>query len=198
MACLPAITIGEPAPDSTASRSSPTFHRRAPLGVDLVDAITAADSRRERQHVTKERLRVVTEVTEPLLRENRGSSQFASVRLRVARPCSRCFEAAARCRARGLHAWLGMATNTNSSSMNVLSKIFLVIAIIGAVNWGLIGFFNWNLVDAIFGGGTAEETSGVSRLIYAVVGLSGLITLLMLPRLRMVDDPRLVDRPVLG
>jgi len=91
-----------------------------------------------------------------------------------------------------------MATNTNSSSMNVLSKIFLVIAIIGAVNWGLIGFFNWNLVDAIFGGGTAEETSGVSRLIYAVVGLSGLITLLMLPRLRMVDDPRLVDRPVLG
>jgi uncharacterized protein len=89
-----------------------------------------------------------------------------------------------------------MATNT--SSMNITSKIFLVIAIIGAVNWGLIGFFNFNLVDAIFGGGSAEETSGVSRVVYAAVGLAGLIALLMLPRLRAVDHPRLVDRPVLG
>ena len=85
-----------------------------------------------------------------------------------------------------------------TSSMNIISKIFLVIAIIGAVNWGLIGFFNFNLVDAIFGGGSAEETSGVSRVVYAVVGLAGLIALLMLPRLRAVDHPRLVDRPVLG
>ena len=89
-----------------------------------------------------------------------------------------------------------MTAKTNS--MNITSKIFLVIAIIGAVNWGLIGFFNFNLVDAIFGGGSAEETSGVSRVVYAVVGLAGLIALLMLPRLRAVDHPRLVDRPVHG
>jgi uncharacterized membrane protein YuzA (DUF378 family) len=89
-----------------------------------------------------------------------------------------------------------MTAKTNS--MNITSKIFLVIAIIGAVNWGLIGFFNFNLVDAIFGGGSAEETSGVSRVVYAAVGLAGIIALLMLPRLRSVDHPRLVDRPVLG
>lgn len=89
-----------------------------------------------------------------------------------------------------------MTAKTNS--MNITSKIFLVIAIIGAVNWGLVGFFNFNLVDAIFGGGSAEETSGMSRVVYAAVGLAGIIALLMLPRLRSVDHPRLVDRPVLG
>lgn len=68
--------------------------------------------------------------------------------------------------------------------MNTLSKVLIVIAIIGAVNWGLIGFFNFNLVDALFGGGSAEETSAISRVIYALVGLAGLAGLLMLPRLR--------------
>jgi uncharacterized membrane protein YuzA (DUF378 family) len=67
--------------------------------------------------------------------------------------------------------------------MNALSKTLIVIAIIGALNWGLIGFFNFNLVDAIFGGGSAEETSAISRVIYAIVGLAGLAGLAMLPRL---------------
>jgi len=67
--------------------------------------------------------------------------------------------------------------------MNALSKTLIIIAIIGALNWGLIGFFNFNLVDAIFGGGSAEETSAISRVIYAIVGLAGLAGLAMLPRL---------------
>jgi uncharacterized protein len=70
------------------------------------------------------------------------------------------------------------------SNMNTLSKLLIIIAIIGAVNWGLIGFFNFNLVDAIFGGGSVEETSAISRVVYALVGLAGLAGLLMLPRLR--------------
>ena len=69
-------------------------------------------------------------------------------------------------------------------NINVLAKVLIAIAIIGAVNWGLIGFFNFNLVDAIFGGGSAEETSGLSRVIYALVGLAGLASLALLPRLR--------------
>ncbi len=72
--------------------------------------------------------------------------------------------------------------------MNILAKVLITIAIIGALNWGLIGFFNFNLVDAIFGGGSAEETSGVSRVIYALVGLSGLFALLTLPKLREEDS----------
>ena len=45
----------------------------------------------------------------------------------------------------------------------------LTIVIIGAVNWGLIGFFNFNLVSFLFG-----SMSWISRIIYAVDGLCGL------------------------
>lgn len=53
--------------------------------------------------------------------------------------------------------------------MKVVDKIALVLIIIGAINWGLIGFFNFNLVDSIFG-----TMSVISRIIYALVGISGL------------------------
>lgn len=53
--------------------------------------------------------------------------------------------------------------------MKVIDKIALVLIIIGAINWGLIGFFNFNLVAAIFGNMTL-----ISRIIYGLVGLSGL------------------------
>ncbi len=57
--------------------------------------------------------------------------------------------------------------------MHTLRKVALAIAIIGAVNWGLIGLFQFDLVASIFGG----QNSIISRIIYAVVGLSGLICL---------------------
>ena len=53
----------------------------------------------------------------------------------------------------------------------LLDVIVLTVAIIGALNWGLIGFFNFNLVNFIFGG------AWLSRIIYAVVGLCGLYLL---------------------
>ena len=53
--------------------------------------------------------------------------------------------------------------------MKVIDNIALVLIIIGALNWGLIGIFNFNLVDAIFG-----TMSAFSRIIYTLVGLSGL------------------------
>lgn len=68
--------------------------------------------------------------------------------------------------------------------MNALTKILITIAAIGAINWGLIGFFNFNLVDAIFGGGSAEQTSVASRIVYAIVGVAGLISLFLVPKLR--------------
>jgi uncharacterized protein len=73
--------------------------------------------------------------------------------------------------------------------MNTLIKVVIALAIIGALNWGLIGFFEWNLVDAIFtGNGRVDATLG-ERVIYALVGLAGLVTLFALPRLRTVDRP---------
>lgn len=62
-------------------------------------------------------------------------------------------------------------------------KAALFLAIIGALNWGLIGFFNWNLVDAILGGDPREMTSVASRVVYALVGVAGLIGLFKVPRL---------------
>lgn len=45
----------------------------------------------------------------------------------------------------------------------------LTLVIIGAINWGLVGFFGFNLVSFLFGG-----ASILSRIIYAVVGISGI------------------------
>lgn len=59
--------------------------------------------------------------------------------------------------------------------MKIVDKIALVLIIIGAINWGLIGIFNFNLVDAIFG-----TMSVISRIIYALVGISGLWGIKML------------------
>ncbi|MFP2907443.1 DUF378 domain-containing protein [Pyxidicoccus sp. 3LFB2] len=69
----------------------------------------------------------------------------------------------------------------------VLAKVMAVLVIIGAINWGLIGFFNWNLVDAIFGGGSREQTSAAGRLVYSVVGLAGLALALVFPWSRPVE-----------
>ncbi len=46
----------------------------------------------------------------------------------------------------------------------------LVLAIIGAINWGIIGIFQFDVVAWIFGG----QTGGFSRVIYTLVGLAGL------------------------
>ena len=54
--------------------------------------------------------------------------------------------------------------------METIQKILLVITIIGAVNWGLIGILDFNLVTFIFG-----EESFLSKLIYILVGISGLV-----------------------
>lgn len=56
--------------------------------------------------------------------------------------------------------------------MSTLQKICLSVTIIGAINWGLIGLLDFNLVEAIFG---AE--SMIPRIVYTLVGLTGLINI---------------------
>jgi len=57
-------------------------------------------------------------------------------------------------------------------SVTILQKIALVITIIGAINWGLIGLFDFNLVAWIFG-----EDTLLSDTIYTLVGITGLINI---------------------
>jgi len=62
--------------------------------------------------------------------------------------------------------------------MNTLYKVALALIIIGAINWGMIGIFDVNLVSLLFG-----EDSMLTNLVYALVGISGLfcVGLLMKP-----------------
>lgn len=53
--------------------------------------------------------------------------------------------------------------------MKVVDSITLLLVMVGGINWGLVGAFNFNLVAAIFG----DQTT-LSRLVYVLVGLSAL------------------------
>ncbi len=59
--------------------------------------------------------------------------------------------------------------------MSILQKIALVITIVGAVNWGLIGIFDYNLVDSLFG-----NASVLSRIVYITVAVAGLLNIALL------------------
>ncbi len=62
----------------------------------------------------------------------------------------------------------------------IMDKIALLLVIIGAVNWGLVGIFSFDLVAAIFGG----QTAMLSRIIYTLVGAAGLWCISLLFRER--------------
>jgi uncharacterized membrane protein YuzA (DUF378 family) len=79
---------------------------------------------------------------------------------------------------------------------NTLAQALLWVTIIGALNWGLVGFLNWDLVRAIFGGETTTPASGISRAIYALVGLAGIALAILAPRLRSArTDRAIAGRP---
>lgn len=56
--------------------------------------------------------------------------------------------------------------------MKILDLITFILVLIGAINWGLIGFFQFDLVAALFG-----DMSTLSRIVYALVGISGIYCL---------------------
>lgn len=61
--------------------------------------------------------------------------------------------------------------------MNALYKTCLVIAAIGCINWGLLGIFNFNLVEFLFGNATI-----ITRIVYIIVAVAGIIDLGVLTR----------------
>ena len=65
--------------------------------------------------------------------------------------------------------------------MKILDRVALVLGIIGALNWGIVGLFRFDCVAFLFGG----QTGAISRVIYALVGLAGLWCITMLFR----EDP---------
>lgn len=59
-----------------------------------------------------------------------------------------------------------------------MDRLALVLVIIGALNWGLIGLFQFDLVASLFGG----QDAMLSRVIYSLVGLAGLYSITLLFR----------------
>ena len=55
---------------------------------------------------------------------------------------------------------------------NAVDWIAMILLVIGGLNWGLVGFFNYDLVAGIFGGGDPEFW--LARTIYAIVGIAAL------------------------
>ncbi|MPL63458.1 hypothetical protein SDC9_09085 [bioreactor metagenome] len=59
-----------------------------------------------------------------------------------------------------------------------MDKLALLLVIVGALNWLLVGVFNFDLVASIFGG----QTSFLSRAVYTLVGLAGIWSISLLFR----------------
>lgn len=73
--------------------------------------------------------------------------------------------------------------------MNIVQKIALAFTVIGAINWGLVGLFKFNLVDYLFGNGSV-----VSRIIYIVVAIAGLINIILF--FVDLDNPRVIKERI--
>ncbi len=68
----------------------------------------------------------------------------------------------------------------------MLDKIALILAIIGGINWGLIGIFQFDLVAWIFGG----QSAIISRIIYTLVALAAIWCISLLFSTRVDDPPK--------
>lgn len=64
-------------------------------------------------------------------------------------------------------------------AMSTIDWIAYVLVVIGGLNWGLVGFFKFDLVATIFG-----EMSIISRIVYALVGLSAVYALVTISKIK--------------
>jgi uncharacterized membrane protein YuzA (DUF378 family) len=70
--------------------------------------------------------------------------------------------------------------------MKTMNIITLILIIIGGINWGLVGLFQFDLVASLFGG----QDAALSRLVYILVGVSALWQLYPLTRAMQMDEVR--------
>lgn len=66
---------------------------------------------------------------------------------------------------------------------NIIDCILLAIIIIGALNWGFVGLFRFDLIAFLFG-----TMSWLSRIIYVLVGIAGIYMITMFARMKYLDE----------
>jgi uncharacterized membrane protein YuzA (DUF378 family) len=75
-------------------------------------------------------------------------------------------------------------TDRPTRTLSTLDWIALVLLVIGGLNWGLIGLFEFDLVAALFG-----EMSAFARIVYTLVGISALYCIVAIPAARRIRTP---------
>jgi len=65
-----------------------------------------------------------------------------------------------------------MRNMKNMKNMKIVGWVAYILVIIGALNWGLVGFFHFDLVATLFG-----DMSMLSRVVYGLIGLAGLYSI---------------------
>ncbi len=63
--------------------------------------------------------------------------------------------------------------------MKALNILAAVLVTVGALNWGLVGLFQFDLVAALFGG----QSAGIARIVYSLVGIAGVLSILRMKSL---------------
>lgn len=76
--------------------------------------------------------------------------------------------------------------------MKVLHTITWILVIVGALNWGLVGVFDFNLVDKILGG-----SPGIERLVYILVGISAIYEIFSHPKTCRLCKPDQTGAPAM-
>ena len=71
-------------------------------------------------------------------------------------------------------------------NMRIIDRIALFLLVVGGINWGLVGFFRFDLVSAIFNG----SAYWIARTIFAVIGLAGLYGLTFFGKFDSEDTPQ--------
>jgi uncharacterized membrane protein YuzA (DUF378 family) len=79
-----------------------------------------------------------------------------------------------------------------------LLKLVVALAILGALNWGLVGFFDWDLVRAIFRTDTATHAPRAVSLLYGIIGVAGVAALILFPWASGRGRRVAPERPVVG
>jgi uncharacterized membrane protein YuzA (DUF378 family) len=68
-------------------------------------------------------------------------------------------------------------TQQKDWTLNPIDWLFLILTLIGALNWGLVGLFNFNLLAALFG----NMTTG-ARIVYTIVGIAAVLSIIEIAR----------------
>ncbi len=64
--------------------------------------------------------------------------------------------------------------------MEIVQIVALILAVVGALNWGLVGLFKFDLVALVAGGMKFGEVNPFSRIIYILVAIAGIVSLTVL------------------